>query len=364
MARILVIDDDPHLQRMVGFMVEREGHQAILSKDATTGLDLAVAGRPDLIILDVMMPDASGYDITRQLRANPETAHIPILVLTARSQPMDQQMALDAGADGFLAKPLSSHELLAKINEILGIREGTPGKALPVITTLGLRGGVGATTIAVNLALALIDQGERVCLLDLSPYAGHAALLLHLSWRHGWGSFLDVNTGPPKIQIQRALIRHESTGLMILPAPIIPTSQILSEDVASTVLATLVQDFDCVVVDAPALGAPTIVALRASRSVVLPMSDDVPSIHTVNGSFMMMAEMELKLDRARVVLNHVRRDINLTADAVQNAIKRPIDTELPYEPKLGASMVQGIPILRLCPDCGFVHGILRLARNV
>lgn len=365
MARILVIDDDPELRRMVGFMVEREGHQAILAKDATTGLELAVAGRPDLIVLDVMMPDVSGYDVARQLRANPETGHIPILILTARSQPMDEQMALDAGAVGFLAKPVSSYSLIERINQVLGLQDDElADNGLHVVTVLGLRGGAGATTIAVNLSLALVDKGERVCLIDLSPFGGHAAPLLGIAARHGWGSFLDVNIGPPKIQIERALVKHEESGLMVLPAPRIPTPQMPSENVMMNVLATLVQNFDHVIVDVPALGSAAAVALRTARDIILPMTDDVPSVQTATGAFMMMAEMGLKLNRVHVLLNRVRRDMTLPVDAVQSAIKRPIDIELPYEPKQTTGMAQGVPLIRLCPDSGFVYGILRLARSL
>jgi two-component system cell cycle response regulator len=74
---------------------------------------------PDLAIIDVMMPELSGYDVVRQMRADPATAHIPIMILTARSQPVDKQMALDAGANSFMSKPVMSKDLIERVETVI-----------------------------------------------------------------------------------------------------------------------------------------------------------------------------------------------------------------------------------------------------
>src|SRR5437016_3888320 len=117
MARILLIDDDASLLQMVRLMLEREGHQVVVAEGGEEGLAAAQAQNPDLAIVDLMMPGMSGYGVTRAFRNNSRTASLPVLILTARGQPMDRQMAFDAGANAYLSKPISAKDLIVKITE-------------------------------------------------------------------------------------------------------------------------------------------------------------------------------------------------------------------------------------------------------
>ncbi len=366
MARILIVDDEPELRQMLQLMLERVGHRCIMASNGTEALALAVAERPDLIVLDVMMPDKSGYDTARQLRANSQTANVPILILTARTQTMDEDMAHEAGADAFLPKPVTGQVLVSEVNALLGERADwvSQQKMRPITTVLGLRGGVGATTIAVNLALSLAKRGLRVCLVDLSPFGGHAALLLRIAPRRGWSVFLSAEEMPSKAAIQETLVAYKKYSLSILPAPKVPPRAELSEAVAQHLIKNLLEDFDQIVIDTPALGPASMATLRASRTIILPMSDDVPSIQTITGVMSTLRELEIASDRVHVVLNRVRPEVSLSAQAVQQAVKRQLAAELPYEPAQHTSMSHGIPLIEAQPECMFSKRILHLARNI
>src|SRR5262249_12348991 len=119
MARILLIDDDASLLQMVRLMLEREGHQVLLAEGGEEGLTIAREQAPDLAIVDLMMPGISGYGVTRALRTDPHTAAMPVLILTARGQSMDRQMALDAGANSHLANPVTPKDLIGRVTEVL-----------------------------------------------------------------------------------------------------------------------------------------------------------------------------------------------------------------------------------------------------
>ncbi len=119
MSRILVIDDDFNLLQMVKLMLERVGHEVETARDGEKGIVLAGQMQPELAIIDVMMPDLSGYDVVRKLRQDPLTARIPIIILTARSQPMDKHMALEAGANAFLSKPVTAQELTERVDAVI-----------------------------------------------------------------------------------------------------------------------------------------------------------------------------------------------------------------------------------------------------
>lgn len=141
MAQILLVDDDLNLLQMVRLMLQRLGHQVVTSRNGEEGLRLAAEMQPDLAIIDIMMPGLSGYDVVNRLRVDPKTAHVPIIILTARSQPMDKHKALRAGANAFISKPVTAQELADRVEAVLeagvGFRINTGLLAEPVGADLG-----------------------------------------------------------------------------------------------------------------------------------------------------------------------------------------------------------------------------------
>lgn len=122
MATILVVEDDQHVSDMIQLTLEREGYRVLKAFDGQKGLDLARAQRPDLVVLDLMLPVMDGFSVCRALR---QTQQTPILILTARSDEVDKVLGLELGADDYLTKPFSPRELVARIRAIL--RRAHPG---------------------------------------------------------------------------------------------------------------------------------------------------------------------------------------------------------------------------------------------
>jgi len=114
-ARILVADNDEDILALVRFRLERLGHEVIVARDGAEALERARAELPDLCVLDVMMPQLTGYDVTRRLRADPRTAEIPVILLTARVQEADVRRGYDAGADDYVRKPFAPQELRDRV---------------------------------------------------------------------------------------------------------------------------------------------------------------------------------------------------------------------------------------------------------
>ena len=128
-ARILVADDDPKHAQLVRLYLEREGHQVLTVGDGRSALEQTRARRPDLVVLDVMMPRVDGLDVCRILRAESDVA---ILLVTARSSENDMLLGLDIGADDYMAKPVSPRELTARVRALLR-RIGTSEKQSAVL---------------------------------------------------------------------------------------------------------------------------------------------------------------------------------------------------------------------------------------
>jgi DNA-binding response OmpR family regulator len=129
MATILVIDDDLDLQQMLRLMLQRGGYKVVTTGDGPDGLAKARAIRPDMAIVDVMMPGMNGYQVVRKMRENPDLSGMVILILTARAQPVDREAAIAAQADDYMPKPFAPNELLAKVNELMAQRGTTQRSA-------------------------------------------------------------------------------------------------------------------------------------------------------------------------------------------------------------------------------------------
>jgi DNA-binding response OmpR family regulator len=119
---VLVADDDEDILQLVSFRLERAGYKVVTAADGHQALAAAREHQPDLAVLDVMMPGLNGYEVTRQLRANPATAAIPVILLTARVQEADVSRGFEAGADDYLRKPFSPQELRSRVQAIIARR--------------------------------------------------------------------------------------------------------------------------------------------------------------------------------------------------------------------------------------------------
>jgi DNA-binding response OmpR family regulator len=115
-ATVLLVDDDEKIQELLRLYVEREGHRALFAADGERALEIARRARPDLVLLDVMLPGLDGFEVCRRIR---DFSDVPILLLTARSGEADKVVGLDLGADDYVVKPFSPRELMARMRALL-----------------------------------------------------------------------------------------------------------------------------------------------------------------------------------------------------------------------------------------------------
>jgi two-component system alkaline phosphatase synthesis response regulator PhoP len=139
--RILVVDDDKSIVKVVRGYLEQAGYQVLTASDGETALHMLRRERPDLVILDLMLPDRNGWDVTRVVRADTALAATPIIMLTARVEDTDKIVGLELGADDYVTKPFNARELVARVNALLRrTRLDQLASALPrVLVSGGLR---------------------------------------------------------------------------------------------------------------------------------------------------------------------------------------------------------------------------------
>ncbi len=120
--RILIIDDEPNIIISLEFLMTREGYEVRVARDGEAGLAAARSERPDLVVLDVMMPKLDGFAVLEAIRAAPDLAATRILMLTAKGREAEQRKGLELGADAYMSKPFSTRDLVSKVKELLTSR--------------------------------------------------------------------------------------------------------------------------------------------------------------------------------------------------------------------------------------------------
>ena len=119
MKSILIIEDDPDIVELLRYNLERESYRVTAAGDGAAGLDALRRERPDLLILDLMLPEVSGLDVCRTVRGDPELATLPVIMLTAKSEDADVISGIELGADDYITKPFSPRQLVARVGAVL-----------------------------------------------------------------------------------------------------------------------------------------------------------------------------------------------------------------------------------------------------
>jgi pilus assembly protein CpaE len=347
MARIYVIDDDEQLLRMVGLMLQRGGHATTLISDPAEGFEQIQADKPDALVLDVMMPNMSGHDLTRKIRNTESLADLPILILTARSQEIDRATALESGADSYLSKPVTAKELIGKLDDLLTRKDDKPKQTVKgaIIVLYGLRGGVGRTTLAVNLAAALRRRSQQeVCLLDLSVTAGQAVWHMRMKPQSSWLEL--AQSGEIAWEaIQEQMMLHPS-GLRVLAAPAMPQApSLLSGENTAAILEELQLHTTFIVIDAPAVVNPSLkVSLSESDMALHIISPEVIAVQTALQVNTMLARAEVNIKYRAYLVNQTVPEPQLSTAAVEKGLNSRIAFQIGYDPNQPRALAQGVPL--------------------
>lgn len=207
--KILIVDDDIDSLKLIGLMLQRHGYEVVAANAGNQAISKASTEHPNLIILDVMMPDMDGYEVCRRLRANPDTKTIPIIMFTAKTLVDDKVAGFEAGADDYLTKPTHPNELASRVKTMLARTTGQKQESNKGLTigVIGAKGGVGTSTIALNLAAAFNLRGENSILGDFCLGSGSLGLSIGFGQSLGMANVLIK----PINEIRSSLIESELT---------------------------------------------------------------------------------------------------------------------------------------------------------
>ncbi len=346
--RILVIDDDLDTLRLVGLMLQRQGYEIIAASNGTQGLEKAFAEKPNLILLDVMMPDMDGYEVTRRLRKNPTTSTIPILMFTAKTQIDDKVTGFEVGADDYLTKPTHPTELQAHVRTLLArtptkktdeIKLPATGQKGFVIGVISVRGGLGVSTIATNIAAALLTRTQSdVILAQLTPGLGTLGMDLNIPSQKTLTEILQSTISEiTKEKVQTSLVPHNS-GLKLLLA---------SENPRDVNLTSQVKNFEALVAQLSSLARFIILDLGSGLPTyaqkLLPMCNQQVVVLEGTPSVIQhtkilideIKELNIKPESISIILNNRQRsEAQMSTNKVQDKLSHPIAATITPAPEL------------------------------
>jgi len=361
MTQILVIDDEASYREMLKHALEPTQWQVHTADNGVHGLAMARSIKPDLILTDVIMPDISGYEVTRQLRRDPDFARTPILVLTAQAGLEDKLQSFEAGADDHLTKPFEPAELIARLSAQLRRLEAsrlaapTPEtREVRLLAVHSLRGGTGSSSLAVNLAVGLASLWKSdTVLLDLNMVAGQVALMLNASLKRTWADLANLEPGELDPDLLYSIIYRHESGLSFIAAPTFPSeAETLKDEILGIALRLLRRRYDYILADLPHDFSPiALQALDAAEVILLVASPEMASLRSAMAAIDTYKKLKYPAEKIKFVLNATFPVSGISKDRIETALKIPVLAMIPYtEERFVEAINLGRPLVSSRPQ--------------
>ncbi len=345
---ILVVDDDLDTLTLIGLTLQRRGFTVMKAQSGPEALEKLKVDMPDLMVADVMMPHMDGYELCRTVKGDPRTAHLPVIMLTAKSQTASQLEGVRAGAVEYITKPVHPQELVARIASVLERAQAAPAETGPsLIAIAGAKGGVGATTLTVNVATALVAQ-YRTLLIDLEA-SGTVAIQLGLEPQRGLADLVELGNGSNVPLALEAVITPHSSGLQLIAAAdtnLDPASVDVILNQAAALCEVCVLDLGW--------GITPVTRLVAQRCHVFIVVLDADRVTLSQASRLLQLLQETDVPPEAIKLVWVdRQGLSIEAghDTIATALGRAPDVTIePSTDVLDEALDQGQPLVLCQPD--------------
>ena len=357
--RILFVDDEPQIRKLVQTFLQRHGYVVTTANDGYEALLAIKKERPHLLITDVSMPNLSGLELTKRLRAEAATARLPIIMLSARKQANDVLAGYAQGADEYVAKPVELAILAAKVELILKRSKVTEVAAGVAPTARGQvclflhgKGGVGTTTLAVNSAIALASAMiYRVTLLDLSLEFPNAALLMDLKPQRTLADLSDVRIEDMTDDLFDLFIAPHTSGVRLVVGADRPElAELVTVPAVHHAIDRLRASSDYVVVDSAATFTQhTLAAIDSADVIFVVTSAHLASLKATTDILTVLEKLGVPKARVLLALNRTTAS-GLEADPVTRFFGRKPDVTIPFTRPFDDAADEGKPLILTAPQ--------------
>lgn len=343
--RILLIDDEPMYFKMMMKELDKAGYQLDYARTGNEGLAAVSSKNPDIVIVDLKLPDISGFEIIKRLRASADFNFIPILVITGKTELGDKVKAFALGADDYLVKPFYLEELIARLGtlarrgsamKIVHQMEAGKDRKPTIVSVHGLRGGVGCSTLAVNLALALYQLwSKRTLIIDPVITAGQVAMMLNTSPRVTLENYADFPIASIDDSVADNLAILHKSGLYYVAASKLPVAaDVYSNEFWSKLLEKFIHQNEFIVVDTPHdFSDNAIQLLNASTHILLVMTPELSSLRAASNALIIYDRLGFSKTKIKIVLNSITNHSGIKQTQLEKALGFPVSYTLPYDPE-------------------------------
>jgi pilus assembly protein CpaE len=381
--KVLIVDDIPetrdHLSKLLGFESDVEVVGA--AAGGPEAIEMATRLRPDVVLMDINMPGMDGITATEKLAADVPTAAVIMMSVQGEADYLRRSML--AGAREFLVKPFSSDELTASIRQVWSREKEKLSRYAPVAASaqtsndsgepasvsavFSPKGGVGRTTIAVNLAVAVAQMGKRVALVDASFQFGDVGVLLNLNPRNKSIADLAGELQADEVESLDTFMITHSSGVRVLLAPPSPEqAELIGPAAVRRVLQRLRRDHDLVVVDCPSsFNEATLAVLDEADLILTLLTLEITSVKNMRLFLEVCEQLGYGPEKIRLVLNRADSTLGIRVADVEHSIGRKVDHTIVSD---GRSVVyalnRGVPFFLSNREAQVSQDIQRLALAV
>ncbi|MBU0492176.1 MAG: response regulator [Chloroflexi bacterium] len=371
-AHVFIVDDSKLITQMVEDHLKQAGYQVETAMSGQEAWAKLHAFHPDLVITDIAMPGLDGIELARRIRQDSELGHIPIMMLTSKSQIDEKVAAFEAGADDYLTKPFDPVELEMRVRALLArarpakqtAEKEPPGQ---VVTVFSLRGGVGTSTLAVNLAAALgLLWRIETTIVDTDLVAGAVALMTDVKPQLTLADLHQEDAAVMDLDVLTPYLLPMAHGsLRVLAAPLAPEmTELVSIPATVAAVQVLRQSFPYTVIDTGSnFSELTLAMLDAADLILLVLAPEIASLRSTLAILDVFRNLGYPPERHALVLNvNTAARRMLSRKDIESALPIPLAGILPYDADRAVEAInKGQPLMLTAPDSLIAQGIADLA---
>ena len=360
--RVLLIDDEQFYFKLLQKSLREAEYKLEYAKSGNEGLAKIPSFEPEMLIVDLKLPELDGFEILKRLRRDPKFSYIPVIVITSHDELSEKLKAFELGADDYLVKPFQPEELVARMGILarrgramqIAQKETTTASEATVVTVHSLRGGLGCSSIVVNLGLAFHKLwGKQTLLMDSVLTAGQVALLLDAKPTATWENLVGVETeNIDDVVVGEIMCSHKS-GVRYIASPRYPiAADTFTNETLRHFMENIKNHNDYVIVDTSHdFSDMTIQMLSMSSTILLVLAPEMASLRTTMSAMEIYDRLGIPLDKVKIALNNNSSNPAIKQAQLEKVLKRPIDFVLPFEAgEVNRALNFGQPFILNNPD--------------
>ncbi len=367
---ILVVDDNPGTRDNVSRLLYFENDMEVIGQatNGRHGIEMAEDLRPHIVLMDINMPDMDGITATGKMSV--QTPYSQVIIMSVQAEQHYMKQAMAAGARDFQPKPFTAEELVGTIRRVYEIgkpiyrqieamenidpqlaaqaQAAQAGQndvgGAPVIAVYSAKGGIGTSTIAVNLAAALQQQQGEIALVDADYQFGDISV--HLNTRPARTVHDAVHEGTIDVELLPEVMLPHNSGLKLLLAPASPEiADEITPDMGPKVLKELKKHFKAVIVDTSThLGDRTLNVLDTADYILFVVTPELPSIKSTKLFLELTQQLEWDPERILVVMNRANLPGGIPPAKIEQALNLSESYPIPYDPRIHAAINKGVAV--------------------